>query len=569
MNDVIIISNTEFTANATTQVTATVPANCIYKELYSDDARIKVSMDNVTFSDTVELENGENTVYIQVGDISGQFTEALGYYYFVDENDYGDFYYTITVTGGTVPVFIRKNITLAPRAATVQFSGDTVNSRVSLGTNNTERILDFPINYYVESVAEQGDRAVITGAAFAEKLVHKLIIYRVKYEFKASLLAWERPTIQDHLDAISAEIGVPIVFRGRNFYPKTDMNYLIRRHITALYEQISGNFGEILDRLIGWSDTVPGMTYNLYVFNGTIYIIQQGYEQNTVTLQNVGLRPVLTHTVRRTQWADSKYQSVIPRQISSSDAANSNTPFSGTLTWGNTSLTYTDGYLTQETKGDTTTTYTYTDYDTGKRLTTKTIKEIDPDTQETVTETVTTYTYQNTEKDMYLFEETTTTQEYGVTVASQITRHVPIGGGWYGTTIYDTLDGTEEVISENLSQGAPGQIASQYMIDAQNDALKPAGATRQMTVPLNGVAKARQTYPVADLTTLQAIADALDSYEGAEQVELQAEIVGGTHVYTFNDKITFDGNVYFLVTNNVTQTYNTIRQNITAVRWIK
>lgn len=566
----ITLSTLEFTANAVTTVTATVPADARFSHLYSDDSRLKLSLDNSVWSADVDLETGDNTVYIRVGDMSGEYKSALGYYTYQSETaDEG--YYTISVTGGTVPSFTQVSFSLSPRQATTQFSGTAVNSSFTLGSNNTYRVLDYNCNYYIDSINEQGAQAVISGAAFSEALVHKLIIYSVDYEFDALLLGWRRPTVQDHFTAISREIGIPIVYRGRTFYPKTDMNIMLRKHITHLSEQISGSFGDIINRLVGWSDTVPGMTYNVYVENGTIYVVQQGYEQSTVVTDNAwALRPTLAHTIRRTQWADSQYQTVVPKEISSSDAANSNQPYSGTLVWGDTSLTYTDGYLTQEVKGNVTTTYTYNDYDDGKRLATKTITEKDEiDPEVTVSETVSTYTYQTTETNVYLFEELTTTTEDGEITLKQLTRHVPMGGGWYGTTVYDVIDGSETVISNNISQGAPGNVVSQYMIDAQNDALKPAGSQRQMVVELNGVAKARQTYPVADYDTLLAIATALNSFEGKEQVQLSGEIVGGSHIYTYNDKISFNGNEYYIVSNNVTQTYNTIRQSITAMRWLQ
>ena len=278
----------------------------------------------------------------------------------------------------------------------------------------------------------------------------------------------------------------------------------------------------------------------------------------------------MTHSIRHTQWADSQYQTLIPKEISSSDAANSNEPYNGTITWGTTTLTYVDGYLTQETRGNLTTTYTYADATGGgKRLTQKETVDTDENTY-----SITTYTYQSTGVEEYLFEERTENYDgqdaTGTLTSSMLTRHVPIGGGWYGSTTYDTSDGNEEEISTNLSQGAPGNKASQYTIDAQNDALKPSnGQTgRQMTVPLNGVAKARQSYPVADYNTLSAIAGALDSYEGKEEIQLTGEIVGGSHIYTYDDIIVFGGNSYYLISNNVTQTYNKTRQSITAVRWV-
>lgn len=579
----IAISINEFLANdvTETQVTLTgalpgqdVEAGVdVYAYVYSDIQGIELSLDGNSYSDEVRLlSNGTHTIYVRCGNVPGTYTEAVGYTY-IDENDgQQDGYFTVTVSGGTPPKFESISVSLAARSATLQYSANVVNTALTVGATLTGNILDHRYSFEIERIAEQGNKAAISGASFVNDLVNKLVIYEVEYE--GGFLRWKRPTLTDHLNAISAAIGIDIIFRGADFYPKSDINVNQRQNIVAFsfYEVFSGSFGEHINRLIGWSDTVPGMTYNLYIDGGKIYIIQRGYEENTFTPVNWTLRPTLTHTIRRTQWADSQYQDVVPKEISSSDASNSNEPFSGTLTWGTvnpTTLVYEDGYLTEETRGNITTAYTYVDLATGgKTLLSKTIDDVDNDTH-----TVVTYTYETTGQQEYLYEEKTVVTEgagdgTGITLESSIIRHVPIGGGWYGTTTYDTTDGTEVEVSSSLGQGAPGQKVSQYMVDAQNDALKPDSAPRQMTVPLTGVAKARQTYPVADYDTLEAIANSLDQYEGVEEIMLQGEIAGGSHVYTFNDKIVFNGNTYYIVSNSVSQTYNQVRQSITATRWV-
>lgn len=460
------------------------------------------------------------------------------------------------------------SFSLAPRAATVQYNGTAVNANVSVGDTLTGTVGDHNFTFQVERVQEQGLRKQIAGAAHAEALLNSLIIYRVKYDFELEHLAWRRPKFSDHITAIAQAINKTIVFIGDDFYPKTDMNFLLRTGLSmSFYEQISGSFSEIMNRLIGWSDTVPSMIYNIYVDNGTIYIVQRGHETNIRTPGAWALTPTLTHAIRRTQWGNSATQTVIPKQIASSDAAQSNQPFTGNISWGATTLTYQDGYLTTETRGNSTTTYTYTDTNDGKYLIQKETVDTDENTY-----SITTYTYQQTGTETYLFEEATSDYDgqdaTGVLVRSTLTRCVPIGGGWYGYTYYDTTDGTEEKTGENVSQGAPGQKASQYMTDTANDALKPANSQRQLVVPLTGVARARQTYPVADLATLRAIASCLDSYEGAEEITLQGEVVGGSHIYNYSDKIVYNGQEYFLVSNSVSRNYNTLRQSITAVRFV-
>jgi len=562
----ITLSNTTFTAGRINTAEMVISGGNNAALGIDNITGIRLSIDGTHWATFLgPLTAGTYTLYVRVNSSvgDGTYDDVLGWS--LDE-DSG--YFTINIVGGVVNNFENISFNLAQRAATVTFNANGVNTTIRPGARVTGNTLDFPWSFEAERIAEQGNRQAITGATMANLLTNTIIDYQVKYEAQFPELTYSRPTLTDHLAAISSVIGVPIVFRGRNFIPKTDMNILLRKGLSiSFYELISGSFGEILNRLIGWSDSVPTMVYNLYIKNGSIYIVQHGYEQNSMTPDNWALTPTLTHSIRHTQWALTQYGTIMPKEISSSDAANSNEPFSGTIAFGSTSLTYEDGYLITEVKGNVTTTYTYTTYDDNKYLTLK--ETVDTDE---VTYVKTEYVYQNTGEEKYLFEEKMYKydgqDDTGTLEESTLTRHVPLGGGWYGTTVYDTTDGTEEELSTNLSQGAPGQKASQYLIDAQNDALKPSNAQRQITVPLSSVAKARQTYPVADLSTLQAIANALDTYESKEEIVLQGELVGGSHIVTYDDTITFNGNVYNLISNNVSVNYNTIRQSITAVRYV-
>lgn len=571
----ITTCNTNTTTTATLTISGAVQDQWAedFGYIYSNNNNVKLSLDNTTFTDeVVPTNNGTYTLYIQVGDIASTSSPTI-FYEFYTGTDWVENSFDIEFVSDEPVVNIESeslNFSLSPNNATIQFTENLTNGTVNVGTSRTGALLDYNYRYEAERVAEQGLKTVVNGSAYATKLLNTLITYHVTYEFKLATLGFERPKFSDHLTAISSAIGIPITRIGADFYPKTDLNIALRKAFHIDFEEyFSGSFAECLNRLIGWSNSVPMMNYRLYITNGHIYLIQQGYEQNIYEPTNWALRPTITHSIRHTEWANSQYQTIIPKEITSSDAANSNEPFNGTLSWGSSTLTYVDGYLTQEQKGNVTTTYGYTDYDGNKYLTSKQTVDTDEDTS-----VESTYDYETTGTQRYLFEEIV--EEYSgastqtpILEKSTTTRHVPIGGGWYGTTVYDTTSvGTEEEISSSLSQGAPGNKASQYLIDAQNDALKPSNATRQMKVPLNGVGKARQSYPIADRSTLQAIANKLDTYEGSEEITLQGELVGGNHIFTYNDKIVYNNATYYLVSNSVSRNYNSIRQNIVAVRWV-
>lgn len=527
---------------------------------------LRFSLDNQNFSDEIQINtNGTYSLYVKVneGIESGSYSDAV-FYELHSGQDQRMARFALTIVGAQ-KIIERLNFSLSPRSAVVPYSAEVINTPVNLGTAFQDSVLDHAYSFEVERYIKSGDRKSISGAFSANKLLYKLIIYEVEYDFDI-LWGWERPKFTDHITKISQAIGIPIQLIGSNFYPKTDINFAVRHSLSLdYYEQLSGSFQEIMNRLIGWSDTVPSMTYNVFADNGTIYIVERGKEQNTRTPANWATTPTISHSIRRTQWAESQTQSLVPKQISSSDALNENTPYTGTITWGQNQMVYQDGYLVSETDGNRTVTYTYEDVENGKRLAKKETVDVNANRYIEVT-----YTYQNSSENFFLSQEEEVIHDgqdaTGTAFDGSKTTYVPLGSGWYGVTTYNYYG---EETGSSISQGAPGNLASQYTIDSQNKAIKPSGSpSSQIVVPLTGVARARQNYPVADRDTLQKIANALDSLEGKEEITLQGEIVGGDHIYNFNDKIVFEGETYYLVSNNVSQTPASIRQNITAVRWI-
>lgn len=541
--------------------------------IYSNNTAVELSLDGTSFTDEVmPADNGTYTLYIQAGDI--ETSEPVIMYEFYDGTTWVESSFDIDfVPDGPVveKQFESIGLSLSPRQSTIQFSGSSVNVPVNLRSRITGSLLDYNYNFNVERVAKRGDIYSFNGATEVEKLINSLFTYSVQFTWENLNLT--RPKLTDHLAALSRAMGITITLIGSDFYPKSDLNVLYYKGIN-LYEEFTGSFSDHLNRLIGWSDTCPSLVYNVWYANNTLYIIQRGHEQNSYTPANWVADPTLTYTIRRTEWSNSASQTITP-EIVSSDNVNNNEPFSGTIQFGSSELVYVDGYLTTETIDDKTTTYTYTDLSDGKYLSKKQTVDTEADTF-----IVTEYHYEDTGVQKFLYEERT--DEYdgqditGTLTKSTITKYSPIGNGWYGVVVYDATSAVEpmEEVSNSLTQGTPGQKANQYMIQESNDALKPDNAQRVVKVPLRGVAKARQSYPVANKDAfaggigLSSIANCLDTYEGKTEITLNGSIAGGTHLYNYNDTITYNNDTYYLVSNNVTLTGSTVRQDITAVRWV-
>ena len=570
-----------------TQCTVTVSGSNVYNPIIGTDVTgISLSSDGTNFATYLNLQNGENTVYVRIRNTVqyGVVEEGLAWQYLDDSTGTSvEGAWDITVTGGEPNHYAPMQMVLSPRASTIRYNATMIKGNASLGGSLSGSILDYNYIFEVEKIVQSGTRKQISGSAYATNLVNRLIIYQVPYRFNALVFNIERPTFRTHLSAISQAIGMNIVYYGLDFYPKTNINVALRKNPFSLdfYEVLTGDFASILQNLIGFTSNLPNLQIDLFIEKNTIYLIQRGYQANTRTPANWLANPTITMQKRHTEWGNSSTQQVVPKEISSSDAVDQNQPYSGTITWGSgtwqNSMTYEEGYLVSQVSssnvGTTTTTYSYTTIDNNKYLSRKEAVTVDSSTQDLISTAVNVYDYATTETELYLHtEEYTVTDEDNEIIEHKMTRYTPAQAGWYGVDVYNLIE--DEQISSNLVQGAAGQKANQYLVDTFNKAIKPSGhSQRPITVELNGVAKAAQQYPIANKDSfsggfgLQQVADALDYYEGKTEEILSGTIVADTHLYNYQDKIVYNGNEYFLVSNNVTQSASGVRQDITAVRY--
>ena len=442
-------------------------------------------------------------------------------------------------------------------------------------------VLDRNDAVYIQQVHEQGNRQIYTGILSIEALQNQLLKYEVNWHWEN--LSWKAPKLSEHISAIAGKICMTAEFRGDDFYPSGNRPHNEWESLTTLRrkETYTGRLNGIISRLLGWSADVPNMQYIPYITGGKLKVVQRGHEANNIVLtdDNITLRPTITTKIIHTEWWDPEFAEVT--YIYADDKEQEKEPFTGTITFMSRSLVYEDGYLiretyvtdeTAETQADVTITteYTYTEINGQKYISEKTITDAEKQEKTTVTST-----YLQTDNDVYLAQETEVTEDISVTPNEEISRRekviTPLGNGWYGTASYDLTDGERQLVGTSMGQGATGGAVSQYTVDAWNDSIttgkRSEKEARARVRLMNGVAKARNTYPVRDLDTLKKIASALDSLEEMAEETLNCEVVGLNHVIDFDDTVTYNGNVYYLESNQVTVTPRTIRQSITAKRW--
>ena len=227
----------------------------------------------------------------------------------------------------------------------------------------------------------------------------------------------------------------------------------------------------------------------------------------------------------------------------------------------------------------------------------------DESTKRIETKTATEYFYSRTENDdLYLTEEyektTKIEYEYDGDKKSWIlsdsetsirqTFHTPIGNGWYGTSTYS--DGEPQ--GSSISQGRPGNKVSPYTInevqktftgnktvitydnpsgDGDNSERDKYNDWRDKLSPIVDT-----SFPVREINLLYELTNAVYWLNRKIQENISLEIISKIadgvpeiqHIIDFTERIKFNGNEYFLVSNLIKFTPRSLKQKLELVRWL-
>ena len=289
-------------------------------------------------------------------------------------------------------------------------------------------------------------------------------------------------------------------------------------------------------------------------------------------------RPTIERKLVRSIWHSNNNED--PDNQAHNEEDDAPVPFTGTISHEDISYTYEDGYLVREKNEDGETSYSYqNEYDhkgnlTGKYVSRKETRNKDGSMSEVE------YVYAATANNIYLFKERERSKEPKDTPSymdewdsERITYHAPIGYGWYATTVYE--DG--ERVGSSLSQGAPGGKASQYTIDQSALGLGSHYSSYYdedgAYVPFSSLIDTE--FPVVGDEYLWILTKAIEWLNRKVQetvtVEIHANIRDGVpdveHIVDFTERIRFDGNEYFLMSNSVELTPRSLKQTIKMTRW--
>lgn len=429
------------------------------------------------------------------------------------------------------------NITISSKTLTDKFSIQTYD-KVNIDQLYNLQIKDLSCIFKALETSETDQLTNVQGTYDIDEILTKRII-RNTTDYKAIGI------INDTIKVLGKTANVNI----DEFYPRFISGYATGQ--------------EVLSALFGWTDKIPNRLIHVYMRGNTINVIQRGKELSVLpltkyaapTINRKRIKTMQDQTDSAGQSSASKIYGAPPHDPSPDKNENY---LSGTFTNGDSSITYSSGLVTEERHkvGDFTevTTQQYSSSRPPAYLTRKT-------TITQIGKVVVDYVYSN-EKLATEIEAEYTGSEI---TRKRTTRHYPLGQGMWGTSIEE--DG--ETTYGGISQGAPGGKASPFNI--QNESKSTNWSSGNLFPPELPIiaplyAKYAKDYPVCDNASLQMIADALMWLNNKIEKTVTLESYDET-IFDFSSRILWQGEEYFLVSNNISHEPEKFVQKVEMIRW--
>jgi len=416
------------------------------------------------------------------------------------------------------------------------------------------QIFDYQFHFLVEETSQRDLIQTVKGMYSKDALLYTAINATVS-ELNVSCYARQ----------IAAALGLELNIACDDFIPSQN------------FENCGMTYQDMISALFGWTSKLPQRQINVFIRGNTLNIIQRGLEQSVIDISDwPHSRPTIERKLIRSIWHSNNNDDADNQAHNEEDDAP--VPFTGTISHEDISYTYDDGYLVREKNEDGETSYYYqNEYDrdgnmTGKYVSRKETRNKDGSMSEVE------YVYAATANNIYLFKERERKREPKDTPSymdewdsERITYHAPIGYGWYATTVYE--DG--ERVGSSLSQGAPGGKASQYTIDQSSLGFGSHYSSYYDEDDAQYSSLIDTEFPVKGEEYLAVLTQAIEWLNRKVQetvtVEIQANIRDGVpdveHIVDFTERIRFNGNEYFLMSNSVELNPRSLKQTLKMTRW--
>ena len=434
------------------------------------------------------------------------------------------------------------NVKITAKTLSDTFSVQTF-SAVAIDQLFTGSIKDLPYIFRADETSQTDGLTAVTGKYDMDDILNK----GVHNIFIPSINAVDVRAINT-MQAIVKALGKTLNINITDFYPAEFPT--------------TPTCKDLISALFGWTDKIPQRQINVFIRGDTINVLERGKETETVEVTTYANVTVSKKKLRTLQdpldVAGTQITGTIMGQPPRQDPPIPINYISGIFVNGDTSITYTNGLVTKEVH---------------------TVKGV---------EEITTSSYSNTMPPAYLTAKRTSVADGYANAAyfydnekltkeieehykndklemKRITRDYPIGQGMWGTSIEED----DVTTYGGISQGAPGGKASAYSI--ANESVKPSTpeADREpptYTVPGQPYTKYLGAMPVTDLATITRIANDIIWLDKKIEVRVTMDAYADK-IFDLSKKISWQGDFYYLESNNVTVDPDKILQKLELIRW--
>lgn len=427
---------------------------------------------------------------------------------------------------------------------------------------------DYVFELRIEETDRQGILQTCSCCSDIDELLYSQIAYTIpenKYEWSEDYLEMlgivrqENPeedieaqpttTTEEHLRTIAGILGKNLVYRGATFYSTADVK-----------EQGGKTYASVISELIGWSSRLPHMEINAYFRGDTLYVIQRGYEANTVSLAGAKIANLrVNQKLVRTTWgSDVQSESTVDTFINNWQELEQE-PYNPSEGGGTT--TYNDDGLVETTTTEsesekTETTYYYDTGENGEKYlayeeSVKYEKDASGNWQEYDTVTTTHDRVSTTQSHIYAESDDGSIIGEVVSPNRFDDRATPYdlghGGGGRGFIV--------------LTDGQ-GNKYKCYSIKYYSEEMEKDTRTTY------GLSLVDTSFPIYGEANLAYLTQQLMWLNRKTEETISMDVYDIDHVIGFDDKISYNGATYYLRSNTIWQDEHTVnKQSLTMVRW--
>ena len=226
-------------------------------------------------------------------------------------------------------IYVAKNETDGTQSIEINISAQQLTDQLSFTTINNADImqqvkgqyLDYYFDMRIESFTQRGILNTCHCCADIDEILYQQINYSIDADFVTYEVNLKSKTMHINTAPVATTPLPETEYETTEIKKASALNHL--QHIAAALdknlvcnfdnfisdlelEQKNITLADLLRELFGWTSRLPHLLINCYIRDDTLYVIQRGYEQNTIDLTNSKhTLPVINKKIVRTTWGSS------------------------------------------------------------------------------------------------------------------------------------------------------------------------------------------------------------------------------------------------------------------------